>query len=155
MQFFFTSCFNVSENVLKIIERCSRNSSPGAFLGKDILKICSKLTRECPWWAISIKWLCNTKYLCWNHTSAWVFSGKFAAFFTPMEATDSCRDGWNVRNCSSSHVQVFRDRWNVQIGDRWNVRNCLNMDFLKLVKIWVWIWICVVSVVRAQNLCWW
>ena len=56
-----------------------------------------------------------------------------------MAASDSCRDGWNVRNCSSSHVQVFRDRWNVQIGDGWNVRNCLNMNFLKLVKIWIWI----------------
>ena len=54
-------------------------------------------------------------------------------------ATDSCRDGWNLRNCSSSHVQVFRDRWNVEIGDGWNVRFFLNMNFLKLVKIWIWI----------------
>ena len=48
-------------------------------------------------------------------------------------------DGWNVRNCSSSHEQIFRDGWNVKIGDGWNVRNCLNMNFLKLVKIWIWI----------------
>ena len=33
---------------------------------------------------------------------------------------DSYSDGWNVWNCSSSHVQVFRDQWNVQIGDGWN-----------------------------------
>ena len=59
-------------------------------------------------------------------------------------ATDPCRDGWKVRNCSSSHVQVFRDRWNVQIGDGWNVRNCLNMNFLKFVKNWILI---------LQNLC--
>ena len=50
-----------------------------------------------------------------------------------------CSDRWNVRNCSSSHVQVFRCRWNVQIGDGWNVRNCLNMNFLNLVEIWIWI----------------
>ena len=53
--------------------------------------------------------------------------------------TDSCRDGWNVRNCSSSQVQIFRDRWNAQIGDAWNVRNWLNINFLKLVEIWIWI----------------
>ena len=49
----------------------------------------------------------------------------------PYLATDSCRDGWNVRDYSSNHVQVFRDGW--------NVRNCLNMIFLNLVKIWIWI----------------
>ena len=37
--------------------------------------------------------------------------------------TDSCMDGWNVRNCSSSHVHVFGDRWSEQIGDGWSVRN--------------------------------
>ena len=26
-----------------------------------------------------------------------------------FRATDSCRNGRNVRNCSSSHVQIFRD----------------------------------------------
>ena len=65
-------------------------------------------------------------------------SEKFPKIHRKM-AMDSCRDGWNVRNCSSSHVQVFRDRWNVQIGDGWNVRNCLNMNFLNLVEIWIWI----------------
>ena len=67
------------------------------------------------------------------------YSSFFSLFTFQSLATDSCTDGWNVRNCSSSHVQVFRDRWNVQIGDGWNVRNCLNMNFLKLVKIWIWI----------------
>ena len=55
------------------------------------------------------------------------------------KGTDSCRDGWNVQNCSSIHVQIFRDRWNVQIGDGRNVRNYLNMNILKLVNIWIWI----------------
>ena len=58
----------------------------------------------------------------------------------PLETvTDSCRDGWNVRNCSSGHVQVFWEWWSVQIGDGWHVWNWLNMNFLKLVKIWIWI----------------
>ena len=43
---------------------------------------------------------------------------------TKLRVTDSCRDGWNVRICWSSHAQVFRDRWTVQISDGWNVRNC-------------------------------
>ena len=48
-------------------------------------------------------------------------------------ATDSCRDGWNVPNCLSSHAQVFRDRWNVQqIGDGWNIRNFLNMNSFEI-----------------------
>ena len=61
-----------------------------------------------------------------------------------IRATDSCRDGWNVENCLSSHVQLFQDWWNVQIGDGWNVQNFLKINFLKLVKIWIWI---------LQNLC--
>ena len=48
--------------------------------------------------------------------------------------TNFCRDEWNVRNCSSSHVQVFRDRWTVQIGDGWNVRN-----WSIYCKVWIWI----------------
>ena len=54
-------------------------------------------------------------------------------------ATDSCRDGWNVRNCSLSHIKSFQDRWNVQIGDGWNIQKWLSTNLLKLVQIWLWI----------------
>ena len=43
-----------------------RSSLPEVFLRKGILKICSKFTRE---------------QLYWNHTSAWKFSCKSAAYF--------------------------------------------------------------------------
>ena len=74
-----------------------------------------------------------------------------------QRVTDSCRDGWNIRNCSSSQVQVFRDWWNVQIDGRWNVPNWLNMNFLNLLKSeYEYSKICVVSIVRAQTLSkWW
>ena len=39
------------------------------------------------------------------------------------KVTNLCRDGWNVWNCSSSHVQVFGDRRSVQIGDEWHEQN--------------------------------
>ena len=42
-----------------------RNRSSQAFLGKGVLKICTKFTGE----------------LYWNRTSAWAFSCKFAAYF--------------------------------------------------------------------------
>ena len=44
-----------------------RSSPPEAFLGKGVLKICSKFTEERPFTL--------------NHTSAWVFTCKFAAYF--------------------------------------------------------------------------
>ena len=46
------------------------------------------------------------------------------------KVTDSCMGGWNIRNYSSNHVQVFRVRWTIQIGDEYSR-------------------ICVVSVLRA------
>ena len=46
-----------------------RNSHPEVFLGKDVPKICSKLTGK------------YAKQLYWNHTSAQVFPCKFAASF--------------------------------------------------------------------------
>ena len=45
----------------------TRSSHPEVFLGKGVLKICSKFTGE--------------HQLYWNRTSAWVFSCKFAAYF--------------------------------------------------------------------------
>ena len=54
------------------------SSRPEEFLGKTVLKICSKFTGEQPCRsAILIQLL----QLYWNHTSAWVFSRKFAAYF--------------------------------------------------------------------------
>ena len=52
----------------RLIFHNSRSSHPEVFLEKGVLKICSKFTGE---------------HSCriWNHTSAWVFSCKFAAFF--------------------------------------------------------------------------
>ena len=71
--------------------------------------------------------------------------------------TDSCRDGWNVWNCSSIHIQVFRiDEMHklvmhemYEIGRIWSFWNCLKFEY-EYSRIWV------VSVVRAQILCqWW
>ena len=48
-----------------LIVKANKSSRPEVFLGKDVLKISSKFAR--------------------NHTSAWLFSYKFAAFFrTPF-----------------------------------------------------------------------
>ena len=61
-----------------------RSSLPEVFLEKGVLKVCCKFTGERSCWnEISIKLLCNfiALQLYWNHTSAWVFSCKFAAYF--------------------------------------------------------------------------
>ena len=65
-----------------------RSRPPEVFLEKGILKICSKFIIENPCRSeISIV----TLQLYWNHTSAWVFSCEFAAYFqkflikTPLE----------------------------------------------------------------------
>ena len=61
----------------KFIEKLTylRNSHAEMFLGRDILKICSKFTGEHPCRsAVALQ-------LYWNRTSAWVFSCKFAAYF--------------------------------------------------------------------------
>ena len=57
----------------------TRSNHAEMLLGKGVLKICSKYTGEhsCRS-AISINF---AKQLYWNHTSAWVFSSKFAAYF--------------------------------------------------------------------------
>ena len=55
-----------------LIVKANKSSRPEVFLGKDVLKISSKFAR--------------------NHTSAWVFSYKFAAFFrTPFLKNTSGR----------------------------------------------------------------
>ena len=48
-----------------------RSIHPEVFLEKGVLKICSRFTREHPWRSV----------ISINHTSPWVFSCKFAAYF--------------------------------------------------------------------------
>ena len=88
-------------------------------------------------------WLFFIKLFWWNRTRP---------IFFKICVRDSCRDGWNVRNCSSNHVQVFRDRWSYK----------LVMDEMYEIGWFVtkfeheYSRICVVSVLRAQTLCkWW
>ena len=51
---------NVIHDVIILMMSCYRSNPPEVFLGKRVLKICSKFTREHPCWiAISIKLLCN------------------------------------------------------------------------------------------------
>ena len=52
----------------------NRSSHLDVFLGKGVLKICSKCTGEHPCWSVILQF-----YL--NRSSAWVFSCKFAAYF--------------------------------------------------------------------------
>ena len=62
-----------------VFRTLSKSSPSEVFLGKGFLNICSKLTGEDP----APKCVLNkvAKQLCWNHTSASVFSCKFAACF--------------------------------------------------------------------------
>ena len=75
-------------NLGKILSKLTafRSSSPEVFLGKGVLKICSRSTGEHPCRsAISIKLQRNfrtcTRVKQVARTSAWMFSGKFAAYF--------------------------------------------------------------------------
>ena len=68
-----------SLNVFKFVFCMIRRSLSNVFLQKGVLKIYNKFTG---------KHLCRKKdfnkvalQLYWNHTSAWVFSCKFVAFF--------------------------------------------------------------------------
>ena len=58
-------CLKDSEQVLPNSHfKCFRSSRPGLFLGKGVLKIHSKFTREHPCQSvISIKLLCTLKYV--------------------------------------------------------------------------------------------
>ena len=49
-----------------------RRSTPDVFPGKGVLKICSKFTGE---------YSCRSVQSYRNHTLAWVFPCKFAAYF--------------------------------------------------------------------------
>ena len=41
-------------------------------------------------------------------------SNQFNRIISFLSVTDLCRDGWNVRNCSASQVQISGGQWNVQ-----------------------------------------
>ena len=59
-----------------------RSSHTEVFLGKGVLEIWSKFTGEhprCDFNKVAKQLYSNHTY--WNHTSAWVFSCKFAAYF--------------------------------------------------------------------------
>ena len=58
-------------SIFRIKINSSRRSPPEVFLRKDALKICSKFTGEHP---------CRN-VISINHTSAWVFSCRFAVYF--------------------------------------------------------------------------
>ena len=83
----------------------NRSSHPEVFLWKGVLKICSKFTGEHPCRsAISIKLQSN---FCLNHTSAWVFSCKFAAHF---QNTFSQEHLWMVAS-EYNKQQIFPIWW--------------------------------------------
>ena len=71
----------------EITTQLFRSSPLYMFLQRGVLKICSKFTGEHPYRSvISIKLQSNLGTSSWvfgmeNHTSAWVFSCKFAAYF--------------------------------------------------------------------------
>ena len=56
-----------------------RSSTPEVFLEKSVLQIYSKFCRRTPIPRCDFHKV--VKQLYWNHTSAWVFSCKFAAYF--------------------------------------------------------------------------
>ena len=60
--------------ILVVVQAVVRSSHPKMFLGKGVLKICSKFTGDHPCRSVILQF-----YL--NHTSAWLFFCKFAAYF--------------------------------------------------------------------------
>ena len=52
---------------------------------------------------------------------------------SPSKITDSCRDGWNVRNCSASQVQIFGGQRNVQ--NLWWMKCMKSANFLQSLNM--------------------
>ena len=88
---------------------------------------------------------CNFNKLYWNHTSAWVFSCKFAAYFQnnnlfPRAPLEGCFCIWSIDvNCSNCYGNKFSsnsiDQWSWQD----NRRNFLNRrNFFCNVKTQYW-----------------
>ena len=87
----------------------NRSSRPEVFLGKGILKTCSKFTGEHPCWSVTSIKLQHF----WNHTSTWVFSSKFSAYFFYQiflrTSLDSCFCYSNFsEHCDMNFVQYLR-----------------------------------------------
>ena len=77
-------CFskNVCRSLEKFLKRNQdsskvsnfRSNRPGGFLERGVLKICRIPMSKCDFSKVTLQ-------LYWNHTSTWVFSCKFAAYF--------------------------------------------------------------------------
>ena len=50
-----------------------------------------------------------------------------------ISVMDSWSDGWNVRNCSASQVQICGGRWNVQ--NSWWMKCTKSANFLRSLKM--------------------
>ena len=71
-----------------------------------------------------------------------------------FRVTDSYRDGWNVQNCSSSHVQVFREWSNVQSGNGWNVpMKCSKVQVKDSVDVIMENWLYRSSLMSKRSCC--
>ena len=84
-------CWNYAQKMNRI---CSNgNSTPEVFLGKDILKICSKFTGELPCRRTPMPQCDFNKVAlecCRNHTSVWVFSLNLLHIFRTPFYKQSC-----------------------------------------------------------------
>ena len=72
-----------------------RSSCPDMFLGKGVLEILSKFTKEHPCRSvISVIWHTIYMIIYWNSTLVWVFSCKHAAYFQNTFLLRTTLDGW-------------------------------------------------------------
>ena len=109
------------------------------FLGKGVLKICSKFTGEHPWRIVFNK---VAFQLYWNCTSTWVISCKFAAYFQNIFSSDlivrMLLDKYNIKHFNSFYVSV-----KIQFYICFNFMSCktrpiticieLNLSFQQLI----------------------
>ena len=98
-----------------------RSSHPEVFLGKGVLKICSKFTGEHPYRSvISIKLR--------NYTSAWVFSCKFAVYFYNTFSYEHFWMAASKKNDFNTAKVIFCDV--IEFSSR------INNILLKLLSFW-------------------
>ena len=122
-----SSCASSASN--RNLRRSIRSSHPEVFLGKGVLKICIKFTGEHPCRSeISIV----AEQLYWNHTSAWVFSCKVAAYFENTFSNEKlwvvASDQWNWHKVKVVGKElIFVDKSNIN-------ESCLNNSKLYLDK---------------------
>ena len=107
--------------------RLFRSSRPGVFLGKGVLKICSKFTEEHPFWSVtSIRLLCNFIEITLRHGCSSV--SLLHIFRTPFPKNTSGQLLWVF------HVCVF---W----YSTWFVQQCtiLSDSMTEWSSSWPWI----------------